>query len=96
MPISNALSEECAAKASLANDVCWKDRLFTTGHALGIFGQVLSADSSCRAAVAWVVAHPLSLRHARYAAETGAYRLRILLFGLVVLNLVRFPALWPV
>ena len=40
---------------------CWKDRIYTPLVTLWVFlGQVLSADHSCRAAVARLIAHRIS------------------------------------
>ena len=73
-PFNNVLSEESVAKALIANGVYWKDRVYSPLVTLWVFlSQVLSADHSCRAAVARLVAHRLSLRQARCSAETGAY-----------------------
>jgi len=54
--------------------VCWKDRIFTPLVTLGVFlGQVLSADPSCRAAVARLIAHRVSQGLKPCRSETGAY-----------------------
>ncbi len=51
----------------------WLDRIYSPLVTLWVFlGQVLSADPSCRAAVARLIAHRLS-RGAFVLAETGAY-----------------------
>jgi hypothetical protein len=50
------------------------DRIFSPLVTLWVFlGQVLSADHSCRAAVARLLAHRLSRGQAPCSAETGAY-----------------------
>src|SRR5436305_652709 len=60
LPFSNALTEEVIARALTALSG-WLDRVFTPLVTLGVFlGQVLSADHSCRAAVARLLAHRLS------------------------------------
>jgi hypothetical protein len=52
----------------------WKDRIFTPLVTLWVFlGQVLSADHSCRAAVARLLAHRLARGQGRCSAQTGAY-----------------------
>ena len=47
--------------------------LFAAGHAVGLPGQVLSQDHSCRAAVARLIAHRVSRGQRPCSAETGAY-----------------------
>ncbi|MEJ7590681.1 MAG: IS4 family transposase [Planctomycetaceae bacterium] len=55
-------------------DVCWKDRIFSPLVTLWVFlGQVLSADHSCRAAVARLIAHRISQGDNPCCPETGAY-----------------------
>jgi Transposase DDE domain len=57
-----------------AINVCWLDRIYSPLVTLWVFlGQVLSADSSCRAAVARLIAHRLSRGQSPCSAETGAY-----------------------
>jgi hypothetical protein len=54
--------------------VFWKDRIFSPLVTLWVFlGQVLSADSSCRAAVARLIAHLVSQEQRPCSAKTGAY-----------------------
>ena len=54
--------------------VCWNDRIFTPLVTLWVFlGQVLSADHSCRAAVARLIAHRVSQGLNPCSSETGAY-----------------------
>ena len=53
LPFSNVLSEEIVSQALTAIDVCWLDRIYSPLVTLWVFlSQVLSADHSCRAAVA--------------------------------------------
>ena len=53
LPFSNVLSEQLVAQALTAIDVFWMDRIYSPLVTLWVFlGQVLSADHSCRAAVA--------------------------------------------
>jgi len=73
-PFCNVLSEGTVAQALTASNVCWVDRIYSPLITLWIFlGQVLSADHSCRAAVARLIAHRLSQRQRPCSAETGAY-----------------------
>ncbi len=52
----------------------WKERVYTPLVTLWVFlGQVLSADHSCRAAVARLIAHRLSQGLKACSAKTGAY-----------------------
>ena len=61
LPFTDVLSEETIAPALGAIDACWKDRIYTPLVTLWVFlSQVISADHSCRAAVARLIAHRLS------------------------------------
>ena len=52
----------------------WNDRIFTPLVTLWVFlGQVLSADHSCRAAVARLIAHRVAQGLPPCSSETGAY-----------------------
>lgn len=74
LPFNNVLSEEVVAQALTAVNGCWLDRIYSPLVTLWIFlGQVLSADHSCRAAVARLIAHRLSQGQRPCSAETGAY-----------------------
>jgi hypothetical protein len=74
LPFSDVLSEVIVAQALTAVGVCWTDRIYSPLVTLWVFlGQVLSADSSCRAAVARLIAHRLSQGQSPCSAETGAY-----------------------
>jgi hypothetical protein len=74
LPFSNVLSEGIVAQALTAVNVCWLDRIYSPLVTLWVFlGQVLSADHSCRAAVARLIAHRLSQGQPACSAETGAY-----------------------
>lgn len=74
LPFSNVLSQEIVAQALAAIDVVWNDRIYTPLVTLWVFlGQVLSADHSCRAAVARLIALRLSRGESACSAETGAY-----------------------
>src|SRR5919198_579096 len=73
LPFTNVLTEEVIAQA-LAAIHGWLDRIFSPLVTLWVFlGQVLSADHSCRAAVARLLAHRLSRGQRPCSAETGAY-----------------------
>ena len=74
LPLSNILSEEIVSQALTAIGVCWVDRIYAPLVTLWVFlGQVLSADHSCRAAVARLIAHRISRGQRPCSAETGAY-----------------------
>src|SRR5271170_1731039 len=73
-PLKNVLSEEVVAQALTAVKTGWLDRIYSPLVTLWVFlGQVLSADHSCRAAVARLIAHRLSQGQSPCSAETGAY-----------------------
>jgi hypothetical protein len=73
LPFTNVLTEEVIAQA-LAALTGWLDRIFSPLVTLWVFlGQVLSADHSCRAAVARLIAHRLAQGQSPCSAETGAY-----------------------
>jgi hypothetical protein len=74
LPFSNVLSEENITQALTAIDACWKERIYSPLVTLWVFlSQVLSADHSCRAAVARLIAHRISRGQSSCSAETGAY-----------------------
>lgn len=74
LPFSNVLSEKLVAQALTAIDAFWMDRIYSPLVTLWVFlGQVLSADHSCRAAVARLIAHRISRGQRPCSAETGAY-----------------------
>src|SRR6187399_237993 len=74
LPFTDILSAEIVSQALTAISVCWKDRIYSPLVTLWVFlSQVLSADHSCRAAVARLVAHRLSHGKGVCSAETGAY-----------------------
>src|SRR3954447_7147665 len=73
LPFTNVLTEEILEQA-LATLTGWLDRIFSPLVTLWVFlGQVLSADSSCRAAVARLIAHRLARGQSPCSSETGAY-----------------------
>jgi hypothetical protein len=72
LPFTDVLTEDVLATALAAVGV-WLDRIFSPLVTLWVFlGQVLSADHSCRAAVARLIAHRLSRGQRPCSAETGA------------------------
>ena len=74
LPLCSVLSEATIAPALDAIEFSWKDRIYTPLVTLWVFlGQVLSADHSCRAAVARLIAHRISQGHAVCSAKPGAY-----------------------
>ena len=74
LPFSNVLSEEIVSQALTSISVCWMDRIYSPLVTLWVFlGQVLSADHSCRAAVARLLAHRISRGQNPCSSETGAY-----------------------
>ncbi len=74
LPFSDVLSEEIVSQALTAIDVVWNDRIYTPLVTLWVFlSQVLSADHSCRAAVARLIAHRVSQGQLPCSSETGAY-----------------------
>ncbi len=73
LPFINVLTEESVADA-LAAVGGWLDRIFSPLVTLWVFlGQVLSADHSCRAAVARLNAHRVARGLKPCSAHTGAY-----------------------
>lgn len=73
LPFTDVLTEEVIARA-LAAVAGWLDRIFSPLVTLWVFlGQVLSADHSCRAAVARLLAHRVARGQSPCSAETGAY-----------------------
>jgi hypothetical protein len=73
LPFTNVLTEEVIAQA-LAAITGWLDRIFSPLATLWVFlGQVLSADHSCRAAVARLITHRLAQGQRPCSAQTGAY-----------------------
>jgi Transposase DDE domain len=73
LPFTDVLTEDVITQALAAVGV-WLDRVFSPLVTLWVFlGQVLSADHSCRAAVARLIAHRLSREQRPCSAETGAY-----------------------
>jgi hypothetical protein len=74
LPFTDILTEKVIAHSLTALSVSWLDRIFSPLVTLWVFlGQVLSADHSCRAAVARLIAHRLARGQRPCSAETGAY-----------------------
>src|SRR5215208_4133539 len=73
LPFTDVLTEDVIEQA-LASVTGWLDRVFSPLVTLWVFlGQVLSADHSCRAAVARLIAHRLAQGQSPCSAKTGAY-----------------------
>src|SRR4051794_16566362 len=73
LPFTDVLTDDVLADA-LATVGHWLDRVFSPLVTLWVFlGQVLSADHSCRAAVARLIAHRLARGQRPCSARTGAY-----------------------
>src|SRR5437764_6291422 len=73
LPFTDVLTEDVITQA-LAAVGGWLDRIFSPLVTLWVFlGQVLSADHSCRAAVARLIAHRLARGQEPCSARTGAY-----------------------
>lgn len=73
LPFTTVLTEDVIAQA-LATLGGWLDRIFSPLVTLWVFlGQVLSADHSCRAAVARLIAHRVTAGQDPCSARTGAY-----------------------
>jgi len=74
LPFTDVLSAELITQVLQQIEVVWKDRIFTPLVTLWVFlSQVLSADHSCRAAVARLIAHRASQGEPACSARTGAY-----------------------
>ena len=74
LPFTDVLTEAVLARARAALRGRWLDRVFSPLVTLWVFlGQVLSADHSCRAAVARLIAHRLARGQRPCSAATGAY-----------------------
>jgi hypothetical protein len=74
LPFTDVLSEDIVLRALTAIKLLWRDRIYSPLVTLWVFlGQVLSADSCCRAAVARLLAHRLAQGQSPCSPETGAY-----------------------
>jgi Transposase DDE domain len=73
LPFTDVLTDQLLSQA-LATVGGWLDRIFSPLVTLWVFlGQVLSADHSCRAAVARLIAHRVGRGQRPCSARTGAY-----------------------
>ena len=73
-PLESMLSDSLISRALAMLDGSWNDRIYTPLVTLWLFlGQVISADHSCRAAVARLIAHRVSQGLSACSARTGAY-----------------------
>ena len=73
LAFTDVLTAEVVSQALITIGTCWKDRIFTPLMTLWVFlGQVLSADHSCRAAVARLIAHRASQVLRPCSSEAGA------------------------
>ena len=74
LPLADILSRETIEQALDTIEVAWNERIYTPLVTLWIFlGQVISADHSCRAAVARFVAHRVLRGERPCSSHTGAY-----------------------
>ena len=74
LPFTEVLSKSCLSEALKTIESRWNDRIFTPLVTLWVFlGQILSADQSCRAAVARLIADRVSRGLKPCSSETGAY-----------------------
>jgi hypothetical protein len=73
-PFTEILSAECFPQVLEKIERCWNDWISTPLVTLGVvLGQVLSADHSCRAAVARLIAHRVAQGLEACSSETGGY-----------------------
>ena len=73
-PFSDVLTRETVQQALDTIEFAWNERIYTPLVTLWIFlGQVISADHSCRSAVARFVAHRISRGERPCSSRTGAY-----------------------
>jgi len=74
LAFGDVLSAEIVTQARTAVELNWNDRIYTPLVTLWVFlTQVISADHSCRGAVARLIAHRLSNGQPACSARTGAY-----------------------
>ena len=74
LPFTDVLSEKTIAPALKTIESSWNDRIYTPLVTIWVFlGQVLSADHSCRSAVARLIAHRMSRGIPACSSKTGAY-----------------------
>jgi hypothetical protein len=74
LPFCNVLTDDSITQALTDANISWLDRVYSPLVTLWVFlGQILSADHSCRAAVARLIAHRLGRGERPCSSETGAY-----------------------
>src|SRR6188768_2661777 len=74
LAFGDILTDDFVRQAMAAVEGVWEDRIYTPVMTLWIFlSQVLSADHSCRSAVARFIAHRVSRDQNACSTETGAY-----------------------
>lgn len=74
LPFCDVLSAEIVARVLGSIGGMWRDRVYSPMVTLWVFlSQVLSADHSCRAAVARLIVHRISRGEKPCSAKTGAY-----------------------
>jgi hypothetical protein len=74
LPFTEVLSESLIAHALASIHTIWLDRIYSPLVTLWVFlSQVLSADHSCRAAVARLIAHRVAHGRSSCSPETSAY-----------------------
>ncbi len=74
LPFTDVLSTDMVTQALTAAGVAWKDRIYTPLVTLWVFlSQVLSADHSCRGAVARLIAYRTSQGQSACSARAGGY-----------------------
>jgi hypothetical protein len=74
LPFTDVLSEQVVSQAMATIGTCVIDRIYPPLVTLWVFlSQILSADHSCRAAVARLIAHRISRGQCPCSPETGAY-----------------------
>lgn len=74
LPLADILSRETLEEALDTIEFAWNQRIYTPLVTLWVFlGQVLSADHSCRNAVARLVVHRVSQGLGVCSSKTGAY-----------------------
>ena len=74
LPFTDVLSRETVTQALDTIEKAWNDRIYTPLVTLWVFlGQVISADHSCRSAVARLIVHRVSQGLRPCSSKTGAY-----------------------
>src|SRR5262249_43142125 len=74
LPFTEILSAECFPQVFEKIERYWNDSIYTPLVTLWVFlGQVLSADHSCRVAVARLIAHRVAQGLKACSSRTGAY-----------------------